>query len=190
MKRVLWLSGIRKADIATAGGKGANLGEMLQLGFPVPPAFVVTADTYGEFLHATGLDKEIAALLKDINVDDNKAIHEASDTIRALVHKTPMPKQIEAEIVEGYASLAKVTGADPFVAVRSSATAEDLPEASFAGQQDTFLNCKGAADVVSHVQRCWSSLFTPRAIFYRAKQHFDSNKVRIAVVVQKMVDAD
>ncbi|HVL87851.1 MAG TPA: phosphoenolpyruvate synthase [Candidatus Thermoplasmatota archaeon] len=190
MKRILWLTEIGRNDVATAGGKGANLGEMTQVGFPVPPAFVVSADAYGEFLRDTGLHAKIGEMLKGVNVDDNKAIHEASDRIRALLHKSAMPKALEQEIANAYASLSKPTGGDAFVAVRSSATAEDLPEASFAGQQETFLNCKGTADVVAHVQRCWSSLFTPRAIFYRAKQKFETDKVRIAVVVQRMVDAE
>lgn len=190
MKRVAWLTGIRRSDIAIAGGKASNLGEMLQLGFPVPPAFVVTADAYGAFLVENALDEKIQSSLKGVNVDDNKAIHEASEKIRDLVNRTPLPKELEAEIVEAYRTLAQAENGEPFVAVRSSATAEDLPEASFAGQQETFLNVKGEADVVKDLHRCWSSLFTPRAIFYRAKQHFDTGKVRIAVIVQRMVDAE
>jgi pyruvate, water dikinase len=189
-RNVVWIHTIGKGDIAVAGGKGANLGECVQVGFPVPPAFVITAQAYADFVRQTGLGEQVAAILKSANPDDNKALHEASDRIRKLFTSTKLPDPLAKEVKDAYASLSKDGQDASFVAVRSSATAEDLPEASFAGQQDTFLNVRGDADVLQKVLRCWSSLFTPRAIFYRAKQHFDHDKVNIAVVVQRMVNAD
>ncbi|MCA1814061.1 MAG: phosphoenolpyruvate synthase [Halobacteriales archaeon] len=189
-KQVVWVHEVGRADIAVAGGKGANLGEMVQVGFPVPPAFVVTAQAYADFVNSSGLRKQVEESLKGLNPDDNRALHEASERIRKLFTQAKLPDDLAKQIRDAYASLSKGTEGGAFVAVRSSATAEDLPEASFAGQQDTFLNVRGQEDVPKKVLQCWSSLFTPRAIFYRAKQRFDTDKVNIAVVVQKMVNAD
>jgi pyruvate, water dikinase len=187
-KNVVWIHTIGKGDIAVAGGKGANLGEMVQVGFPVPPAFVLTAQAYADFVKGTGIAQQIADVLKAVDPDDNKGLHEASERIRKLFAAAKLPDAMAKEVKDAYKSLGQ--GEAAFVAVRSSATAEDLPEASFAGQQDTFLNVRGEADLLAKVLKCWSSLFTPRAIFYRAKQRFDHEKVNIAVVVQKMVNAD
>lgn len=189
-RNVVWIHTVGKNDLAVAGGKGANLGEMVQLGFPVPPAFVVTAQAYADFVRSTGLEKQVEDVLRSVNPDDNKALHEAADKIRKLFTGTKLPDNLAKEAKEAYRSLSQGQDGGAFVAVRSSATAEDLPEASFAGQQETFLNVRGEDDVVHKVLRCWSSLFTPRAIFYRAKQHFDHKHVSIAVVVQRMVNAD
>ncbi len=191
MAQVVWASSIGKEDLELVGGKGANLGEMLQIGLPVPPAFIVTAHAFRRFVDDAGVSGKIYPTLATLDVDDNKALHEASDRIRKAVLATPMPDALALEIRDAYQSLARgEKQPDPFVAVRSSATAEDLPEASFAGQQDTYLNVRGETGVVEHVQRCWASLFTPRAIFYRSKHHFPHDKVAIAVVVQRMVDAE
>ncbi|HWG90363.1 MAG TPA: phosphoenolpyruvate synthase [Candidatus Thermoplasmatota archaeon] len=188
---VVWATSIGKGDLEIVGGKGANLGEMMSIGLPVPPAFVVTAGAFRDFLAATGLKDRIYPLLEKVDVDDNKALHAASDQVRQMILETPMPAELEKQIVEAYRSLAKAEKEDnPLVAVRSSATAEDLPEASFAGQQDTYLNVRGDGSVTEHVRRCWASLYTPRAIFYRSKQRFEHAKVNIAVVVQRMVDAE
>jgi len=189
-RNVAWIHTIGKGDIATAGGKGANLGEMVQVGFPVPPAFVVTAQAYEDFITHTGLAQQIHDLLAKVDPDNNRALHEASDRIRKLFTATKLPDDLRGEVTKAYQSLSEGQEGGAFVAVRSSATAEDLPEASFAGQQDTFLNVRGEEDVQRNLLRCWSSLFTPRAIFYRAKHNFAHEGVRIAVVVQRMVDAD
>ncbi|HEV8361825.1 MAG TPA: phosphoenolpyruvate synthase [Candidatus Thermoplasmatota archaeon] len=189
-RNIAWIHNVGKGDIAIAGGKGANLGEMVQVGFPVPPAFVLTAQAYSDVVKGTGLGEQVSQILKTINPDDNKALHEASDKIRKLFASTKLPDALARETKDAYKSLSKDADGAAFVAVRSSATAEDLPEASFAGQQDTFLNVRGDDDLLAKVLKCWSSLFTPRAIFYRAKHHFDHDKVNIAVVVQRMVNAD
>jgi pyruvate,water dikinase len=190
MTNVVWVNDIGTEDHETVGGKGANLGEMASLSLPVPPAFVVTADAFRAYLDETGIGEDIFKLLDDLDVDDNKALHETSKKIRDLVLSTPIPDDLQETVANGYNSLSEVEGDAPLVAVRSSATAEDLPEASFAGQQDTYLNIRTVDDLVRHIQKCWASLYTPRAIFYREDNDFDHEKVAIAVVVQMMVDAE
>ncbi len=192
MKYVVWFSEISRDDIPIAGGKGANLGEMTQLGLPVPPGFVVTADTYWEFITRTGLKDAIFKILRETNVDDTDQLERNAKRIQDLILNTRIPTDIEMHIVEAYRKLCnEVGGGKPvYVAVRSSATAEDLPEASFAGQQETYLDVIGEEEVVKNVQRCWASLFTPRAIFYREKQGFPHEKVKLAAVVQKMVESE
>jgi len=188
---VKWFEEISKDDVDVAGGKGANLGEMTQAGLPVPPGFVVTADAYEKFLEETGLREKIREILESHDLSDDKELREAAEEVQRLIVEAEMPEEIREEIVRAYRELCEKVGKDEeFVAVRSSATAEDLPEASFAGQQDTYLNVKGEEEVVKHVQKCWASLFNPRAIAYREEQGFDHFDVSIAVVVQKMVDAD
>jgi pyruvate,water dikinase len=189
-RNVVWVHTVGKGDVAVAGGKGANLGEMVQVGFPVPPAYVVTAQAYADFVKGTGIEQQVEAIMKGLQADDNRALHEASERIRKLFAASKVPDPLAKEVKDAYRSLSQGSEGGAFVAVRSSATAEDLPEASFAGQQETFLNVRGEAEVLKDVLKCWSSLFTPRAIFYRAKQHFDTAKVNIAVVVQRMVNAD
>ncbi len=185
---IAWFNEIGKDDVAIAGGKGANLGELTRAGLQVPEGFVITSKAYNRFMKESGITERVMEILSLTDVDNNDELTEASEKIRALINEMPVPKDIEKDIVESYR---KLSDSEPaFVAVRSSATAEDLPGASFAGQQDTFLNIKGEAEVVEHVRKCWSSLFTPRAIFYREKQNFDHSKVSIAVVVQKMVNAE
>ncbi|HLE97843.1 MAG TPA: PEP/pyruvate-binding domain-containing protein, partial [Candidatus Thermoplasmatota archaeon] len=186
---MLWFVEIRKEHLPTVGGKAANLGEMLSFSIPVPPGFCVTTLAFQRFLDEAGLAKEIFGTLAQLNVDDNKALHEASDRIRKSIVATKVPKSLRDDVTKSYKDLVKGER-DGLVAVRSSATAEDLPEASFAGQQDTYLNVDGEEDVLQHVVRCFASLYTPRAIFYRSKHDFSHEKVAIAVVVQKMVDAD
>jgi pyruvate,water dikinase len=187
---VMWFEELDKDDVPIAGGKGANLGEMTKAGLPVPPGFVVTAEAYQKFLKESKIGSQIMDILKKTNVDDSSELQKASEKIRKVVMKAEMPKDLQEKILEYYDKLSESDGKKiEFVAVRSSATAEDLPSASFAGQQETFLNIT-RKDLLKSVQKCWSSLFTPRAIFYREKQGFPHEKVLIAVVVQKMVNSD
>ena len=190
MKHVVFFEELKKEDVAIAGGKGANLGELVRAGLPVPLGFVITAAVYDKFIKETGIFDEIMGILDATDTDNTKALAEASDKIKKMIMDTGMSDEIRTTIIEAYNALCNITGKeDEFVAVRSSATAEDLPEASFAGQQDTYLNIRGAEEVVWNVKKCWASLFGSRAIFYREKQGFDHSKVHIAVAVQKMVDA-
>ena len=187
---VVWAQNIGKEDIPLVGGKGANLGEMIGIGLPVPPAFVVSAPAFHAFLTESGVGAKVFPDLAKLDVEDPKALREASERAREAVLAAKMPPRLDASIREAYRSLAKAEGVkEPLVAVRSSATAEDLPEASFAGQQDTYLNVRGEDELMKHVQRCWASLYTSRAIYYRVKHDFPHDKVAIAVVVQVMVDA-
>jgi pyruvate,water dikinase len=190
MMNIAWFEDLGKDDVGIAGGKGANLGELVRAGLPVPPGFVVTAQAYSYFLKESGLADKIMEILRSTDVDNNEELTKASQEIRELITSSPMPEALAKEILESYRKLSQRVGKEEeFVAVRSSATAEDLPGASFAGQQETFLNVKGD-EVIEYVRRCWSSLFTPRAIFYREKKGFAHERVAIAVVVQKMVNAD
>ena len=174
-----------------AGGKGANLGELTQSGIPVPPGFVITSATYQKFLNETGITQEIMDILDALDVNNNKELQESARKIKKIINETEIPDEISSLIIEAYNALCHRIGKEnAFVAVRSSATAEDLPEASFAGQQDTYLNVKGPEDLIKYVRKCWASLFGARAIFYREENDFDHSKVYIAVVVQEMVDAE
>ncbi len=191
MDLVVWLKDIGKEDLSLAGGKGASLGEMLRANLPVPDGFVVTAQAYMFFLEKRGIKQKIIEILKKTNVDNTAELKRASDEIRKIIINEKVPEEIEILITEFYNKLSEKYNKDEeFVAVRSSATAEDLPTASFAGQQETYLNVKGAKNVVESVKKCWASLFTPRAIFYREKKGFDHMKVAIAVIVQKMINAE
>ncbi|MHB9288459.1 phosphoenolpyruvate synthase [Halobacteriales archaeon Cl-PHB] len=181
---VLWLDDVRSDDLADVGGKAASLGEMTAADLPVPPAFVVTAGTYRTFIEETGIDAELFEAV-DVDADDSAALAEAADHAQDLIEETPIPDDLREEILGAYERI----GDGASVAVRSSATAEDLPDASFAGQQETFLNVTGE-DLLERVRECWASLFTQRAIYYRQEQGFDHDKVDIAVVVQEMVDAE
>ncbi|RLG04367.1 MAG: phosphoenolpyruvate synthase, partial [Thaumarchaeota archaeon] len=165
---------------------------MINAGIPVPPGFAVTAYAYKRFIEETGISQKIYDILDETITDpkDPKQYEEASKKIRKLIESTPIPGEIQEAIVKAYRDLSKRIGQQAvFVAVRSSATAEDLPGASFAGQQETFLNVKGEKDLLESVRKCWSSLFTPRAIFYRTEKGFRHEKVLISVAVQKMVNS-
>ena len=191
-KLVLWFEELGKEDVPLVGGKCANLGEMINAGIPVPPGFAVSAYAYKRFIEETGIAQRIYDILDETITDpkDPKQYEEASKKIRALIESTPIPEYLQKEIVEAYRKLSEKTGSkEVFVAVRSSATAEDLPGASFAGQQETFLNVKGENQLLESVRKCWSSLFTPRAIFYRTQKGFRHEKVLISVAVQKMVNS-
>jgi len=191
-KFVLWFEELTKNDIPLVGGKNANLGEMTKAKVPVPPGFAITAQAYEKFITETNIAQGMYRIIKETvtNPDDPKQYEEASKKVRKLMESAKMPKDIEEAIREAYQKLNEKTNTPNLpVAVRSSATAEDLPGASFAGQQETYLNVKGADELVKKTIKCWSSLFTPRAIFYRTKKGFKHNQVLISVGVQKMVNA-
>lgn len=171
-------------DAATAGGKGASLGEMTQAGIPVPPGFVVLADAFERFLHETDVAQEIDAILATVNHEAMHTVDHASETIRGLIESREMPADIRMSIEAEY----KALGAE-FVAVRSSATAEDGAEHAWAGQLESYLNVT-ETDVLARVQTCWASLFTPRAIFYRFEKGLHATKISVAVVVQSMVNSE
>ena len=196
---IRWFEDISKDDVDIAGGKGANLGEMSKAGLPIPPGFVVTAQAYKKFIEEMGIKDKILAMLKDLDVEDTDKLQKIALDVQKLIEATEIPEDIKDAIKEAYGQInvherskaeELIKPSEEFVAVRSSATAEDLPEASFAGQQATFLNIKGADDVVNAVRKCWASLFTARAIYYRQKNNFPTEKVLISVVVQKMVNSD
>jgi pyruvate,water dikinase len=187
---VKWLDEVTKDDVALVGGKGANLGELTQNKIEVPPGFCLTADAYRYFLRAAGLERKIAAIIHGLEVEDSSRLQTESARIRELVVNSAVPEEISLEVRTAYEQLGQqINITDPAVAVRSSATAEDLPEASFAGQQDTFLQVRGPAQVVEYVRRCWASLWTARAVYYREKQGFDHLEVALSVVVQKMINS-
>ncbi len=181
-KAILWFDEVTKNDIPIVGGKGANLGEMTGAHLPVPPGFIVTAGAYYDFLKSSNIADKIGQLLKPLDPGNSKQLQQISARIKQLILSFAMPPTLAQEIKQSYIKLGR-----GLVAVRSSATAEDLPEASFAGQQATFLNIQGEENVPVAVQKCWASLFEPRAIYYRAQHGFDHLKVGIAVPVQKMV---
>ncbi|MFB6309783.1 MAG: phosphoenolpyruvate synthase [Salinirussus sp.] len=181
---LLWLDDVRAEDLGTVGGKAASLGELSAAGLPVPPAFVVTADTYRNFLEETGIEAELFEAV-DVDAEDSAALSTAAERASELIEGTELPADLREEILTAYDRI----GENASVAVRSSATAEDLPDASFAGQQETFLNVT-RDDLLDRVRKCWASLFTQRAIYYRDEQGFDHAAVDIAVVVQEMVDAE
>jgi len=186
--QILWFNQISKRDIPIAGGKGANLGEMTTAGIPVPNGFVVTATAYYDFLAKTSLKHKILTELSGLDQNDSEKLFEASKRIKTAVMEAELPGELALQIKDFYHNLCGEH--DRLVAVRSSATAEDLPDASFAGQQETFLNVKGWQDVVKSVQKCWASLFESRAIFYRSDRGFSHFKVGIAVPVQLMVQSE
>jgi pyruvate,water dikinase len=191
MEYVKFFEELKKEDVDIAGGKGANLGELTQAGIPVPPGFVITSATYQKFMDETGITQEIMDILNALDVNNNKELQESAREIKKIIKETEIPDEISNLIIEAYNALChRIEKENAFVAVRSSATAEDLPEASFAGQQDTYLNVKGPEDLIKYVRNCWASLFEARAIFYREENNFDHSKVYIAVVVQEMVDAE
>ncbi|PKL63876.1 MAG: phosphoenolpyruvate synthase [Methanomicrobiales archaeon HGW-Methanomicrobiales-3] len=184
---ILWLEEIRKEDIISVGGKGASLGEMASIGLPVPKAFVVTAQAFRRFLVETGIEQTIFASYQNLDVENSEALEKAAEGAKDMIIKAKMPAAIRDDIKKAYK---KMSAKDLIVAVRSSATAEDLPDASFAGQQETYLNIKGDAALLESVQKCWASLYGARAIYYRAKQGFDDQTVNIAVVVQELVHSE
>ncbi|MBT4135888.1 phosphoenolpyruvate synthase [archaeon] len=205
-KYIRWFSELNNQDIATVGGKGASLGEMFNNKFPVPPGFVVTAQSFEFFLKKGGLREKIKNIVEGIDLENTAELNKAVKEIRGLIESQEMPKELEDEILESYHILGsekideKGVSSDAltilknsqepiFVSVRSSATTEDLVDASFAGQQESFLNIKGDRRIIEHVKKCFSSLYTARAIYYRNRKGFKEGEALLAVVIQKMVDS-
>jgi pyruvate,water dikinase len=193
---------ISKKDIPIAGGKGASLGEMTNAGLAVPPGFVVLANAFDRFLEETKLKEEIVARFKKVNPEDINSVDKASNVIRDAIHDHEMPEDLTKEILEAFDELFTSPSPSPskgdgkqtslterLVAVRSSATAEDSAVASWAGELETYLNIT-RENVVERVKQCWSSLFTPRAIFYRHEKKMIDHYVSVAVVIQKMIQSE
>lgn len=191
LKYIRWFNEIDKEDIPMVGGKGANLGELTQKGLEVPPGFCVTAEAYRYFIEKSDLGHIIKEKIGSLDVEDSAELQKVSKEVRDLIVEKPIPQDLADEIKTAYEEFNNIIGVeDGEVAVRSSATAEDLPEASFAGQQDTYLHIRGAEELLNHVRKCWASLWTARAVYYREKQGFDHFEVALSVVVQKMVNSE
>lgn len=203
---VKWFSELSNKDIQVAGGKGASLAEMYNSKFPVPPGFIITAQAFDYFLKKMGISERIKNIISVIDMEDTEELQRKSREIRDLIESQKLPKELESEIIESYKILSsekidtrgvsqdalnilKHSQEPIFVSVRSSATTEDLADASFAGQQESFLNVKGDTKLIENVKKCFSSLYTPRAIYYRHKKGFDNSNALLAVVVQKMIDS-
>ncbi len=210
-KNIVWFEEVNKEDVGLVGGKGANLGEMANASLPIPYGFVVTSNAYFHFIEEAGLAPKISAFLKNVNFDNSHELDQVSKHIQELIIESPMPSALEKEILHFYKelpvkqekyfkhnislieqSIHSLSHAykPSLVAVRSSATAEDLPTASFAGQQETYLNVSGETHLLMKVKECWASLFTARAMYYRHEQGFDHFKVGLAAVVQRMVQSE
>lgn len=189
MDAVVWLEEVGKEDLSIVGGKGASLGEMINIGVPVPGGFAVTAQAFRDFINRAGIAEKLFEALK-VDVNDQAQLLKAEENAKRLIMEAKVPEDIEKAIRSRYEELCRREGKEVFVAVRSSATAEDLPDASFAGQQETYLNMRGADDVFNAVRKCWASLYGARAIFYRVEQGFEHDKVNLSAIVQKMVDSE
>ena len=195
MKWVRWFAEVGIDDVALVGGKNASLGEMLRelssAGVPVPDGFAITADAFRHFVQMNQLEAPIAAALARQSGSDVSSLDARSDAARALIMAGHMPQELAAEIVDCYRELAKRSGSpDLQVAVRSSATTEDLPGASFAGAHESYLNVRGEGDLLQSVQRCFASLYTPRAIRYRDDMGFTGDRIALSVGVQRMLRSD
>ncbi len=206
-KFVRWFSELSNKDISIAGGKGASLAEMYNSKFPIPPGFVVTAQAYSYFIEKSGLLDKMKEMLSGLDMEDTEKLEKVSSQVREMIIKADMPADMESEINDAYDMLdtsrqglagATKTALDilknsrepPFVAVRSSATTEDLADASFAGQQESFLNVKGKTMLIEKVKECIASLFTARAVYYREKKGFGQENAQLAVVIMKMINSD
>ncbi|MEM7821487.1 MAG: PEP/pyruvate-binding domain-containing protein, partial [Candidatus Aenigmatarchaeota archaeon] len=202
MKYIIWLDELSKDSGMIAGGKGANLGELISIGMPVPEGFVITTKAFEDFLEKNKIKDEIERLIISCNVDETKNLLETSEKIKKIINGAEYVIEMRNEIVDAYNKISSPRkikipntlalippGKDyALVAVRSSATTEDLPTASFAGQQASFLNIKGIRELLDAIKKCWASLYEPRAIFYRAKHGF--RHASIAVIIQKMVNSE
>ena len=204
---IKWFSELSNQDIKIAGGKGASLAEMYNSKFPIPPGFIVTAQAYAYFIEKSDLRGRMIQILEGSDVEDTAKLEENAKKIQEMISSADMPKEMAAEIIESYdildvdkesmekasagaLKILKTSHEPPFVAVRSSATAEDLADASFAGQQESFLNVKGHKELLQKVKDCFASLYTARAIYYRTKKGFKHEDTCLAVVIQKMIDSD
>jgi pyruvate,water dikinase len=193
---VVGLEQIGKDDIKKAGGKGANLGEIIKIGIPVPEGFVVTTSSFDSLIQIYNLGKGLQEIIEKTNVDDTTALLQASKKLKGIILSQKMPNEVMSKVIQSYKIMSTTDAIElnsheikeaSLVAVRSSATAEDLPTASFAGQQATFLNVTGEKNLIESIMKCWASLYEPGAIFYRAKHGI--SKASIAVIVQKMIDS-
>nr|MDA3876168.1 phosphoenolpyruvate synthase [Halothiobacillus sp.] len=191
---ILWLDQVGMDDLNRVGGKNASLGEMISqlsgLGVSVPGGFATTADAYRDFLSQSQLDQRIRKRLENLAVDDVNTLLAAGKEIRQWIMDTPFPAQLDRAVEQAWQQLAEKNGSEPEVAVRSSATAEDLPDASFAGQQETFLNVRGIDDVKQKMHAVFASLYNDRAISYRVHQGFEHHDVALSASVQIMVRSD
>lgn len=183
LKKILWLKNITQKDVPTVGLKGANLGEMYNI-VSVPNGFCLTVNAYDEFLESTNIKEEIFRKLNSFDINTEQ-LNTISSEIRALIDKQDVSNEIIKNVVENYKLLQ-----NKYVAVRSSSTAEDLVNASFAGQYETYLNVKGENAIIEAIRNCWSSLFTSRAIFYRQKRGFKHEEVKISVIIQEMITSE
>ena len=188
---IKWFDEIGKGDVGIVGGKGANLGELTSFGLPVPPGFCVTATGYTKFIKYAELDEVVKLLMEAVDVEDVDELTNASKEIQTKIKEKEFDPELKEEILSAYREFSENIGVkDPEVAVRSSATAEDLPDASFAGQQDTYLHISGEEELLNHIRDCFASLWTSRAIYYREKQNYDHFDVALSVVIQKMVNSE
>jgi len=194
-KNILWFEDLGMSDVPLVGGKNASLGEMIRelgaKGVDVPGGFAISAQAYRRVLSEGGIEKQLAEVLSDLDTHDMANLAERGEKVRHLIENAPLPADLEQEIRESYRKLSRRLGVEnPDVAVRSSATAEDLPDASFAGQQETYLNVRGEEDLLRRVSMCFASLFTNRAISYRVDKGFGHFDVYLSVGVQEMVRSD
>jgi pyruvate,water dikinase len=188
---IRWFEDLSAADTDLVGGKGANLGELTSFGIPVPPGFVITAEAFEAFLERSGLRREILDQVEALDVDDTEALTRAAAELQRKVQDAPLPEELARAVASAYRELSRRCEAEqPFTAVRSSATAEDMPGTSFAGMNETFLNVRGDEDLLDAARRCWMSLYGARVLFYRRKQGIAEEKMAIAVVVQAMIDSE
>ena len=188
---IKWFDEIGKGDVGIVGGKGANLGELTSFGLPVPPGFCVTASGYTKFIKYAELDEVVKLLMEAVDVEDVDELTNASKEIQTKIKEKEFDPELKEEILSAYREFSENIGLkDPEVAVRSSATAEDLQDASFAGQQDTYLHISGEEELLNHIRDCFASLWTSRAIYYREKQNYDHFDVALSVVIQKMVNSE
>jgi pyruvate,water dikinase len=188
---IRWFEDLSAGDTDEVGGKGANLGELTRFGMPVPPGFVITAAAFRHFLEQSGLGRAALQKLSELDVDDGLALRQVSEELQRLVRDAALPATVADRVREAYRKLAQQCRSEtPFVAVRSSATAEDMPGTSFAGMNETFLNVRGEEELLEAVRACWASLYGARVIFYRRNQGIPEERMAIAVVVQQMVDSE
>lgn len=188
-KLIAWFDEIDRSDTAVVGGKGASLGDMARAGLPVPPGFVICTEAFRRFLAESGLDQEIARLLQEVDLEDHASLEQVAESITSKIETQETATPLRDEILAAYHRLCQQSGGVAVVAVRSSAAAEDSQAASFAGQQETYLNIFGDERLLHSVRACWESFFRPRAIFYRG-QRGNLSDTSIAVVVQRMVNPD
>jgi len=190
MEWIVWFDQVGREHAPLVGGKNASLGELMRAGIPVPPGFALTTHAYQRFVSEAGIEEQMRSILRGMDPDSPGSVEKASRALRALVEEAPISMEVEDDIGEAYRRLSRMCQVPALpVAVRSSATAEDLSDASFAGQQDTFLWIRGMDDLMLHIKRCWSSLFSERALGYRARMGFAHEGVCISVGIQKMVNS-